>query len=408
MEQNEAKKLVEKCEKAAKKEFQKIADIALRNQEKVLKAFEKYRLSGTHFIGTTGYGYDDAGRETLNKVFAEIFSTDAAIVSPLIANGTHAISLTLFGLLQRGDLLVSIAGKPYDTLDEVISGDGNGSLKDMGVRFEQCDLTVRGDFDWKAIRHLLAKKPKVVFVQRSKGYLWRDALSVEKIGKAVEFVKKINSDTLVVVDNCYGEFVQDIEPTDVGADVAVGSLIKNIGGGIAPTGGYICGNQDSIDRIARRLTAPSLGLEVGSYLPGYLPFFQGLFLAPSTVKNALMGNVLSGYLFRELGFETMPKAGEMPHDIIKSIRFDSAERMVDFCRMIQKLSPVESFVSPEPWAMPGYTHPVVMAAGTFIQGASLELSADGTVREPYVVYLQGGLTYEHCKLALTAVVEKLG
>ncbi len=405
MEYFQAEKIVEECEEAAQKEFKKIQAVALKNQAKVLRAFRENRIAAMHFQGSTGYGYDDIGRDTLNKLFANVFGSEAAIVSPLIANGTHAISLVLYGLLKRGDGMLSISGKAYDTLDEVICGKDNGSLVDIGVNYKQIELTDDGDFRWEEIRTaLLREKPKVVYVQRSKGYLWRDAFSVERIGEAAKFVKEIYPDVLVVVDNCYGEFVQEREPTEVGADVCVGSLIKNPGGGIAPTGGYICGTQACIDSIAKRLTAPSLGLEVGSYLPGYLPFYEGLFLAPSTVKNALLGSVLAGYVFEKIGFETMPKTGSMPYDIIKSIRFRTPEQLISFCQKIQRVSPVDSYVVPEAWDMPGYPHPVIMAAGTFVQGASLELSADGTVREPYVAYLQGGLTYEHCKLALTEIL----
>ena len=407
MELETANRLINECEKAAKNEFDKLADIALCNQKRVLDAFRRHKISAIHFNGTTGYGYDDVGRDMLAKLFADVFGCESAIVSPMIANGTHALSLTLFGLLRRDDILLSVAGKPYDTLDEVINGEGIGSLKDFGVIFNQVDMTKEGDFDWEMIKKYLIEKPKVVFIQRSKGYLWRDALSVKKIGDLIDFIRLYSADSCIVVDNCYGEFTEKSEPSHVGADVVVGSLIKNIGGGLAPTGGYICGKEQYIDLIARRFTAPSLGLEVGSYLPGYLSFYQGLFLAPSTVKNALMGNVLSGYVFEKLGFDTMPKAGSMPYDIIKSIRFKTAEQLVTFVRKVQKVSPVDSYVTPEPWDMPGYEHPVIMAAGTFIQGASLELSADGTVREPYVAYFQGGLTYEHYKLALQEIICEL-
>lgn len=408
MELEVANQLIKECEEAAKAEFEKLSEIALYNQKRVLDAFRRHKVSAMHFNGTTGYGYDDAGRDTLMKLFADVFGCDSAIVSPMIANGTHALSLSLFGLLRSGDVLLSIAGKPYDTLDEVINGENIGSLKDLGVKYRQVDMTEEGDFDFLKIKENLEVEPKVIFIQRSKGYLWRDALSVEKISQIIAYIRQYAKKSYIVVDNCYGEFTEKEEPTHVGADVAVGSLIKNIGGGLAPTGGYICGKSECIDLIARRLTAPSLGLEVGSYLPGYLPFYQGLFLAPSTVKNALMGNVLSGYVFEKLGFETMPKAGSMPYDIIKSIRFNTAEQLIKFVQMIQRVSPVDSYVTPEPWDMPGYTHPVIMAAGTFVQGASLELSADGTVREPYVAYFQGGLTYEHYKLALQEILCEIG
>ena len=397
---------IRKCEKAAEKEFAALDDVAFFNQKKVLDAFRENRVAAVHFTPSTGYGYDDVGRETLCKLFAAVMGAEDAVVSPLIANGTHALTLALFALLRPGDTLLSVTGKPYDTLDEVISGDGNGSLRDFGINFVKTELTENGEIDFENIEIAIKKcKPKVVFIQRSKGYAWRDALSVEKIGEAIAKIKEICADAVFVVDNCYGEFVQKKEPTEVGADVIVGSLIKNPGGGIAPTGGYICGKKEYIRSVAYRLTAPSLGMEVGSCLSGYLPYYQGLFLAPSAVRNALKGSVLAGYALQGFGFETMPKPGNMPYDIIESIKFDTAEQLVAFCGEIQKASPVDSYVTPLPWDMPGYDHQVVMAAGAFVQGASLELSADGAVREPYVAYLQGGLTYEHCKLAITEIVK---
>lgn len=403
---NYSEQLIKKCESMAKNEFDKLDEIALYNQKKVLDAFKKNRVSAMHFNPSSGYGYDDIGRDTLNKVFSDVFHTEASIVSPLIANGTHALTLALFGLLRPGDVMVSIAGKPYDTLDDVINGTGNGSLSDFGINYKQVELTEDGKFDYDSIRSVLENnRIKLIFIQRSKGYAWREALTVEEIGEVISFVKSIDSNIIVMVDNCYGEFVEKQEPTDVGADVVVGSLIKNIGGGLAPTGGYISGKNALIEQISYRLTAPSLGLEVGSYLNGYLYFYEGLFLAPSTVRNALKGNVLAGYVMQTFGYESMPAVGAMPTDIIKSIKFDTADEMVSFIQTIQSLSPVDSFVVPEPWDMPGYNHKVVMAAGTFVQGASLELTADGAVRPPFVAYLQGGLTYEHYKLALMDIIE---
>lgn len=397
---------IKKCEEEAKNEFEKIDDIALFNQKKVLDAFREHRVSPNFFYPSTGYGYDDVGRDKLRAVFSSIMHTEDSIISPLIANGTHALTLALFGLLRPNDTLLTIAGKPYDTLDDVINGTGNGSLKDFGVHYECVDLTEKGEFDYKSIKNALQKvQPKVVFIQRSKGYAWREALSVEKIGDSIDFVKKITPDSIIVVDNCYGEFVQKIEPSDVGADVIVGSLIKNPGAGIAPTGAYIAGKSAYIEQISYRFTAPSLGLEVGSSIGGYLPYYQGLFLAPSTVKNALKGSILAGYALREFGFETMPKPGEMPYDIIKSIKFNDPDKMIAFCEKIQTFSPVDSHVIPSPWDMPGYNDQVIMADGAFIQGGSLELSADGPIRAPYVAYLQGGLTYEHCKIAITEIVK---
>lgn len=403
-----AKQIINECECSAQKLFNELSDTALYNQNKVLNAFRDNNVTYSHFNGTTGYGYDDVGRDKLNKVYATVFGCEEALVSPLIANGTHALTLALFGLLRPGDILFSTAGKPYDTLDDVINGDGIGSLKEFGVRYEQADLDENYNPDINQIARLSAKlQPKVAFIQRSKGYLWRNALSIAEIKEIIDVVRKNSPSSIIVVDNCYGEFVEKTEPTEVGADIIVGSLIKNPGGGIAPTGGYIAGKYNYVEQISYRVTAPSLGNEVGSYTPGYRLFFQGLFVAPSVVKNALMGSVLAEYVFGRFSLETMPQVGQRPYDIITSIRFRTGEELVNFCRQVQKVSPVDSFVVPEAWDMPGYNHPVVMAAGTFVQGASLELTADGTVREPFVAYMQGGLTYEHCVLALIEIVKNL-
>lgn len=408
MEYNKAAKIIQEAEIKAKALFDELSENAFYNQKKVLDSFSTNRINATHFFPSTGYGYDDMGRDALNKLFADIFHTDSAIVSPLITNGTHALSIALFGVLRPGDLLFSIAGKPYDTLDEVISGDHNGSLKEFGVRYVQADLKKDGSFDYEAIEKTLrSEKVKMVFIQRSKGYLWREALSIAELNKIIQFVKNIDQNVIIMVDNCYGEFVESMEPTDVGADLIVGSLIKNPGGGIAPTGGYLAGRKDVMEKVSYRFTAPSLGTEVGSYVGGYRLFYQGLFLAPSVVKNTLMGNVLSSYALQEAGCDVMPKAGKRPFDIITSVRFSKAEELIRFVQAVQSVSPVDSYVTPEPWDMPGYGHKVIMAAGTFVQGSSIELSADGTVREPYVAYLQGGLTYEHCKLSLIRILEKV-
>lgn len=407
MDKITAKKTLNECEKLAKEDFKIMEDVALYNQKKVLTAFQKNRVSSMHFQGTTGYGYDDVGRTMLNKVFSDIMHCEDSIVSPLIANGTHALTLALFGLLRPNDTLLSITGKPYDTLDEVINGNNNGSLKDFGINYKQIEFNADGELDYSAIIEGLKDKPKVVFLQRSKGYAWRDALTMDKICNAVLTIKNHSPQSIILVDNCYGEFVEKIEPTDAGADVVVGSLIKNPGGGIAPSGGYICGKKSLIEQISYRLTAPSLGNEVGSYESGYRLFFQGLFLAPSVVLSAVKGSILGGYVFAKMGYKTMPEVGVMPADIINSIKFDTAEQLIKFCQVIQTVSPIDSYVTPEPWEMPGYSHKVIMAAGTFVQGASIELTADGTVREPYVAYLQGGLTYEHYKLALLELLEKL-
>ncbi|MBR1747823.1 MAG: methionine gamma-lyase family protein [Clostridia bacterium] len=408
MDPIKAKELIAKAEIKAKTLFDLLSEVALQNQQKVLDGFIKNRVNATHFYPSTGYGYDDNGRDCLNRLYADVFHTESAIVSPSIANGTHALTLALFGILRPGDVLFSVAGKPYDTLDEVISGTNNGSLKEFNVRYEQADLLKDGQFDKDKISSVLrSEKIKLIFIQRSKGYLWRNALSVNAIKNIVDFIKEIDKNVIIMVDNCYGEFVEIEEPTDVGADLIVGSLIKNPGGGIAPTGGYIAGKKDLIEQISYRLTAPSLGNEVGSYIGGYRLYYQGLFLAPSVVKNTLMGNVLASYVLDSVGCDTMPNAGDRPYDIINSIRFSTGDELVRFVQSVQSVSPVDSYVTPEPWDMPGYTHPVIMAAGTFVQGASIELSADGTVRDPYIAYLQGGLTYEHCKLALQKILEKV-
>lgn len=407
MELSIAKQLIKNAEITSKELFDEISETALYNQEKVLNSFFKNKVNYSHFNPTTGYGYDDIGRDNLNRIFSDVFGAEDALVSPLIANGTHALTLALFGLLRPGDLLYSIAGKPYDTLDDVINGEGNGSLKEFGIKYIYTDFYDSG-FDLEAIKQVLTEQdPKVVFIQRSKGYLWREALSIEAITAIIGFIRNLKPDVIIMVDNCYGEFTEKKEPCEVGADLAVGSLIKNPGGGIAPTGGYIVGRKSVIEQISYRLTAPSLGSEVGSYAAGYRLFYQGLFMAPSVVSNVLKFNVVASKVLTECGCKTMPESGKRPYDIINSVKFDTATELIEFCRIIQSVSPIDSYVTPEPWDMPGYPHQVIMAAGTFVQGASLELTADGTVREPFVAYLQGGLTYEHCILALEKVLSKM-
>lgn len=407
MELSIAKQLIKNAEITSKELFDEISETALYNQEKVLNSFFKNKVNYSHFNPTTGYGYDDIGRDNLNRIFADVFGAEDALVSPLIANGTHALTLALFGLLRPGDLLYSIAGKPYDTLDDVINGEGNGSLKEFGIKYIYTDFYDSG-FDLEAIKQVLTEQdPKVVFIQRSKGYLWREALSIEAIAAIIGFIRNLKPDVIIMVDNCYGEFTEKKEPCEVGADLAVGSLIKNPGGGIAPTGGYIVGRKSVIEQISYRLTAPSLGSEVGSYAAGYRLFYQGLFMAPSVVSNVLKFNVVASKVLTECGCKTMPESGKRPYDIINSVKFDTATELIEFCRIIQSVSPIDSYVTPEPWDMPGYPHQVIMAAGTFVQGSSLELTADGTVREPFVAYLQGGLTYEHCILALEKVLSKM-
>ncbi len=394
-------KLIEIAESKAEPTFKEIESRALMNQKKVLDAFRNARISYHHFNPTTGYGYSDAGREKLCEVFAEVFGAEKALVSPNIVSGTHALTVALFGLLKSGDLLLSATGSPYDTLQEVISGKGNGSLAEYNVQYDEIQLK-DGTIDSESLENYLREhKPCVVMLTRSRGYAWRDAFNTDDIAAAAKIVKDNSPDSIVLVDNCYGEFVETKEPTQCGADVIVGSLIKNAGGGLAPTGGYIAGRTALIDKISYRLTSPSIGNEVGSYAASYMPFFQGLFLAPIVTKNAIKSAVLASNLFTELGFETLPEPGKLPGDIICSVKFNAPEPMVDFIQSIQYLSPVESYATPEPWDMPGYSDQVIMAAGTFVQGASIELSADGPVRPPYIAYLQGALTYEHAKLALS-------
>lgn len=391
-------KTVQDAESRCRDSFAKLEQIALENQNKVLDAFRNNNVGQRHFAQTNGYGYDDIGRDTLCRVFAEVFGAESAIVSPLIVSGTHALTIALYGLLRPHDEMLAVSGAPYDTLKEVILGEGNGSLKDFGVSYRQVDL-VNGAFDYDAIRNAINDKTKLVFVGRSRGYEWRDALDVREIGKMAKFVKDFKSDVIIMCDNCYGEFVDKIEPTQVGADIAVGSLIKNIGGGIAPSGGYVVGKKQYVDQVAYRLTSPSIGMEVGSYAYGYREFYQGLFLAPHVTMQAIKGSILFGEVFDSVGYKTMPRPGSDCKDIIRSIMFDTEEELIAFCRAVQKASPVDSNVTPFPWDMPGYEHQVIMAAGTFVAGASIELSADSPIKKPYIAYLQGGLTYEHVKIA---------
>lgn len=399
-------RLISDAESKLVGQFQQVDRIAFYNQSKVLEAFQSHSVAQRHFSQTNGYGYDDIGRDTLCKMFAQIFGTEDAIVSPLIVSGTHALSLTLFGILRAGDEMISISGAPYDTLQEIISGNNIGSLRDYGISYRQIGL-VGGGFDEKKILAAITEKTKLIFIGRSRGYEWRDALSIDMIGQISEKIKRSFPHVVIMCDNCYGEFIDLKEPTEVGVDVTAGSMIKNIGGGIAPTGGYICGRADLIRQIGYRLTAPSIGMEVGSYAYGYKDFYQGLFLAPHVTANAIKGSILFGQIFSDLGYETMPKPGAVCRDIIRSIQFDTKDQLIAFCRAIQKASPVDSNVVPFPWDMPGYECPVIMAAGTFVAGASIELSADSPMKEPYIAYLQGGLTYEHVKLAAMQCVEAL-
>lgn len=402
----QTKQIIENAQSKLAHAFEYVDDIATYNQMKVLDAFRENNVGLRHFSQTNGYGYDDIGRYTLCRLFAQIFGGESAIVSPLIVSGTHALSLALYGVLRPNDEMISITGSPYDTLKEVILGDGNGSLRDFGIKYQQVELK-NGKIDIESVLKKINNRTKLIFIGRSRGYEWRNALTVEDVKVAVKEIRACKDDVCIMVDNCYGEFIEKIEPTQVGADLIVGSLIKNPGGGIAPTGGYICGKSKFIDMVAGRLTTPSIGLEVGSYAYGYKDFYQGIFIAPHTVAQAIKGSMLIGQVFHDLGFETMPLPGEKCGDIIRSIKFNTQAQLIDFCRAIQEASPIDSNVVPYPWDMPGYEHQVIMAAGTFVAGASIELSADSPIKEPYIAYVQGGLTYEHVKIACMYCVEKL-
>ena len=403
--------LIESCEDNLKDMFKQLEKKALINQERVLEAFKKYRISYRHFSGTTGYGYDDVGRDTLSKVFADLFGTESAIVSPLITCGSHADALTILGILyQRGKKMLSITGKPYDTLDEVIfgkEGEDIGSLKDLGVEYYQIDFKDGKLDETEILKQAKELKPDLIFMQRSRGYNWRDPLSIDDIEDIIAKIKTVNKDAYIMVDNCYGGFMDIKEPTAVGADVAIGSLIKNMGGGLAPTGAYIAGKKKIIDMVSHRLTSPSLGLEVGSYAYGYQQFYQGVFMAPHTILQGLKGCLLMSSVMRELGYNVLPKPNQLPLDVITSIELKDPKKLVAFCQAIQASSPIDSFVSPEPWDMPGYTTPIIMAAGTFNQGSTIELSCDAPMRDPYILYLQGGLTYEHVKIALRNSIKNI-
>ncbi len=393
--------LGDKIEKQLEPQFAKIRENRDYNQLRVLRALQKNGLSDRHFNMSTGYGYDDIGRDVLDSIYAEAFRCEDALVRSQIISGTQALAVCMFGILRPGDTVVAVTGKPYDTLEEVIGirGQGQGSLKDFGVRYEQVDLLSDGTPDYDGIRSAIGKGAKMAILQRSRGYDYREALSIEVIGQVIAAVKETNPNTVVMCDNCYGEFVCDREPTDVGADLMVGSLIKNPGGGLAPTGGYIAGKKALVELCASRLTAPGLGKHVGASLGTSRAMLQGFYMAPHTVAECLQGAVFTAALFEYLGFDTSPKAGDMRSDIIQAIRFEDGEKLKTFCRMIQAAAPVDSFVVPEAWDMPGYEAPVIMAAGAFVQGSSIELSADGPMIPPYIAFMQGGLTYANVKLA---------
>ena len=388
--------------------FAQIDQTAEYNQYKVLAAMQEHRVSAPCFAATTGYGYDDMGRDTLEKVYAACFHTEAALVRPQITCGTHALTVALSANLRPGDELLSPVGRPYDTLEEVIGiRPSPCSLAEYGVTYRQVDLLPDGSFDYDAIRAAINDKTKLVTIQRSKGYQTRPSFSVAQIGELIAFVKSVKPSLICMVDNCYGEFVERTEPSDVGADMIVGSLIKNPGGGLAPIGGYICGSAECVARCAYRLSAPGLGQEVGANL-GLLPaLYQGFFLAPTVVASALKGAIFAANLYERMGFRVVPTGSESRHDIIQAVELGSAEGMLAFCKGIQAAAPVDSFVTPEPWPMPGYDANVVMAAGAFVQGSSIELSADGPIRPPYAVYFQGGLTWPHAKLGILMSVQKM-
>lgn len=388
--------------------FLKIDERAEYNQMKVILAMQKNRVSEACFHYASGYGYDDLGRDTLEKVYADVFHTEAALVRPQITCGTHALALALSANLRPGDELVSVAGKPYDTLEEVIGiRPSKGSLAEYGITYSQVDLLEDGSFDYENISRAITEKTKMITIQRSKGYQTRPSFSVDQIGEAVSFVKHIKPDVICMVDNCYGEFVETIEPSDVGADLVVGSLIKNPGGGLAPIGGYIAGKEELIENCGYRLTSPGLGREVGASLGVMRSFYQGLFLAPSVTASALKGAIFAANIYESLGYAVVPDGRESRHDIIQAVELEAPEAVIAFCRGIQAAAPVDSYVTPEPWAMPGYDSDVIMAAGAFVQGSSIELSADGPIKPPYAVYFQGGLTWPHAKLGILMSLEYL-
>lgn len=397
-----------KIEEKLTERFQKVDEVAEFNQLKVIKAMQDRRVSEACFNYASGYGYNDLGRDTLEEVYASVFHTESALVRPQITCGTHALALALSANLRPGDELLSPAGKPYDTLEEVIGiRESKGSLAEYGISYRQVDLLENGTFDYESIEKAINEKTKLVTIQRSKGYQTRPSFSVSQIGELIAFVKKIKPDVICMVDNCYGEFVETIEPSDVGADMVVGSLIKNPGGGLAPTGGYIAGKNECIENCAYRLTSPGLGKEVGASLGVMQSFYQGLFLAPTVVSGALKGAIFAANIYEELGFPVIPNGSESRHDIIQAVEFGTPDGVIAFCKGIQAAAPVDSYVSPEPWAMPGYDSDVIMAAGAFVQGSSIELSADGPIKPPYAVYFQGGLTWTHAKLGILMSLEKL-
>ena len=405
------KKVLDYCleiEEGLQERFQNIDQRAEYNQLKVLHAMQKNKLSEAHLYPSTGYGYNDIGRDALEQVYADVFHTEDALVRSQITCGTHALHIALAGNLRPGDGILSPVGKPYDTLDEIIGiRPSSGSLAEYGVTYRQVDLLPDGTFDWEGIRNAINERTRLVEIQRSKGYATRPTLSVAQIGELIGFIKSIRPDIICMVDNCYGEFVEELEPTDVGADLAVGSLIKNPGGGLAPIGGYIVGKKECVERSAYRLTAPGLGKELGASLGVTASFVQGLFLAPTVTAAALKGAILAANVYEALGYRTIPNGTEERFDIIQAIEFGKPELLIAFCEGIQAAAPIDSYVTPAPWAMPGYDSDVIMAAGAFVSGASIELSADGPVKPPYAAYFQGGLTYPHAKFGIILSLQRM-
>ncbi len=388
--------------------FAEIDERAEYNQLKVLKAMQENQVSEACLLGTTGYGYNDIGRDTLEAVYASVFHTEDALVRPQITCGTHALALALMSNLRPGDELLSPVGKPYDTLEEVIGiRDSKGSLREYGISYRQVDLLPDGSFDYDNIAKAINEKTKLVTIQRSKGYQTRPTLSVARIGELITFIKNIKPDVICMVDNCYGEFVEEIEPSDVGADMVVGSLIKNPGGGLAPIGGYIAGKKECVENAAYRLTSPGLGKEVGASLGVLSSFYQGLFLAPTVTAGALKGAIFAANIYENLGYGVVPNGTESRHDIIQAVTFGHPEGVIAFCQGIQAAAPIDSYVTPEPWDMPGYDAQVIMAAGAFVSGSSIELSADGPIKPPYAVYFQGGLTWQHAKFGILKSLQSL-
>ena len=398
----------EKIEESLKERFTEIDARAEYNQMKVIKAMQENRVNAECFNTSSGYGYNDLGRDTLEKVYASCFKGEDALVRPQITCGTHALALALMSNLRPGDELLSPVGKPYDTLEEVIGiRPSKGSLAEYGVTYRQVDLLPDGSFDYENIKKAINDRTKLVTIQRSKGYATRPTLSVTRIGELISFIKNIRPDVICMVDNCYGEFVEEKEPLEVGADMIVGSLIKNPGGGLAPIGGYIVGKKECVENAAYRLTSPGLGKEVGASLGVIQSFYQGFFMAPTVVSGALKGAVFAANIYEKLGFSVIPNGTESRHDIIQAVTFNNPDAMIAFCEGIQAAAPVDSYVTPEPWAMPGYDSDVIMAAGAFVQGSSIELSADGPIKPPYAVYFQGGLTWYHAKLGILMSLQKL-